>query len=57
MSTGEAVVQRLYQMMQIDDKWSTRNGAGFTWWGHRLAQRVWADAERHDQGRIPGARG
>jgi hypothetical protein len=37
-------------MMRIDEKWSTRNGAGFTWWGHMLAQRVWADAERNDQG-------
>ncbi|MHB8516319.1 MAG: hypothetical protein ACYC9X_11225 [Dehalococcoidia bacterium] len=36
--------------MQIDDKWSMREERGFTWWGHELAQRVWADEARNDGG-------
>lgn len=50
MDTGEAVIRRIRSMMQIDDQWSISNGRGYAWWGHRLEQRVWADAERQDYG-------
>jgi len=39
---GLAVVEHLYKQMQIDAAWSVRRERGFTWWGDRLAQRVWA---------------
>lgn len=32
--------------MQIDDEWSVHESRGFTWWGHHLAQRVWAEPTR-----------
>ena len=39
---GVAVVEHLYKQMQVDPEWSVRQDRGFTWWGHQLAQRVWA---------------
>jgi hypothetical protein len=41
---GLAVVAHLFDQMQIDPQWSVRRERGFTWWGDRLAQRVWASA-------------
>jgi len=41
---GLAVVAHLFDQMQIDPAWSVRRERGFTWWGARLAQRVWASA-------------
>ena len=41
---GLAVVAHLFDQMQIDPKWAVRRERGFTWWGARLAQRVWASA-------------
>jgi len=41
---GLAVVEHLYKQMQIDAQWSVRQERGFTWWGDRLAQRVWASS-------------
>src|SRR6266849_192502 len=29
--------------MAIDARWSVRDSRSFTWWGHTLAQRVWAE--------------
>ena len=40
LGPGRAVVRFLYDSMYVDDEWSTRDEAGFTWWGHRLAQRI-----------------
>ncbi len=36
--------------MGIDDAWSIREPRAFTWWGHRLAQRVWAEPARESDG-------
>jgi hypothetical protein len=47
---GGSVVDHVFETMQIDDEWSIREAAGFTWWGHRLAQRVWADPPRKSFG-------
>jgi hypothetical protein len=41
---GLAVVEHLYEQMQIDPEWSVRQDRGFTWWGDQLAQRVWASS-------------
>jgi hypothetical protein len=40
---GPEVLDRIYEAMRIDAQWSIRQERGFTWWGHRLAQRVWAE--------------
>lgn len=36
--------------MQVDDRWRVQGTRGFTWWGHRLAQRVSAEPVRHSHG-------
>jgi hypothetical protein len=47
---GLAVVEHLYQQMQIDATWSVRQERGFTWWGDHLAQRVWASSSEERVG-------
>jgi hypothetical protein len=47
---GPEVVPFIYTSMRIDDEWSTKSLRGFTWWGHGLAQRVWAEECRRDEG-------
>jgi hypothetical protein len=49
LDLGQRVVAEVYRTMQIDAEWSVRHARGFTWWGHRLAQRVWAEPARQDQ--------
>lgn len=45
---GPEVLIFAYTSMRIDDNWSTIAPRGFTWWGHQLAQRIWADNCRRD---------
>ena len=45
---GPQVIDYLFRSLQIDPKWSIRESRKFTWWGHRLAQKVWADPVRMD---------
>lgn len=40
---GQDILEYLFKALMIDDKWSLREPRGFTWWGHRLAQRVWME--------------
>ena len=47
---GPEVISFVYVSMRIDDEWSTIAPRGFTWWGHQLAQRIWADDCRRDEG-------
>ncbi len=47
---GLDVIDFVYRSMNIDEQWSERNERGFTCWGHRLAQQVWAEAPRLSQG-------
>ena len=39
----DRVLDRLYNLAQIDAEWSIRTERGFTWWAGDLAQHVWAD--------------
>lgn len=48
--TGPEVLQFTCDALRIDDEWMTETTGGFTWWGHGLAQRVWAEACREDLG-------
>jgi len=41
---GADLVDHLAASLQLDEQWCVRAGRSFTWWGHRLAQQVWADA-------------
>jgi hypothetical protein len=45
---GPRVVQQLLEALQLDDGWSMRSRRSFTWWGHHLAQRVWAERPHRD---------
>jgi hypothetical protein len=38
--------------MKIDREWSVWHQRGFTWWGHWLAQHIWADPCFEDQDHI-----
>lgn len=47
---GLQAVDRIFDMLQIDEEWSVRRARGFTWWSYRLAQHVdatepWQDDE------------
>ena len=37
---GLEVLDFLFESMGIDEQWGVREYRSFTWWGHRLAQRV-----------------
>lgn len=47
---GPKVVAYVYKTLQVDERWSVREPRGFTWWGYRLAQRVWAEPARDISG-------
>jgi hypothetical protein len=47
---GPEVIDFIYTSMHIDDVWSVIAPEGFTWWGHNLAQKIWADDCRRDEG-------
>lgn len=40
---GQVILGDLFKTMLIDEQWSIRERTGFTWWAHRLAQRVWVE--------------
>jgi hypothetical protein len=40
------VIDYLFERMQIEDDWAVRSEEGFTWWGDRQAQRVYAGPPR-----------
>jgi hypothetical protein len=46
---GIQTVQNIYQDLEIGQKWSITDERGFTWWGHRLAQKIWADPPLEDR--------
>ena len=47
---GPQVLDFMFEEMRIDTEWSIREGRILTWWGHRLAQRIWAEPIRLDDG-------
>ncbi len=40
---GPQLLAFIYEQMKIDPEWSVREDRCLTWWGHRLAQRIWAE--------------
>lgn len=48
--TGLEVVGFVFESMRVDGEWSVETPGGFSWWGHGLAQRVWAEECRRDHG-------
>jgi len=40
---GPQLLAFIYDQMKIDPVWSVREDRSLTWWGHRLAQRIWAE--------------
>ena len=49
---GMRTVREVFDELQIDAEWSKWSDRGFTWWPHRLAQRVWSEVPREDHGFI-----
>lgn len=47
---GPDIIDLVYGMMKVDEQWSVREDRGFTWWGHRLRQHVWAEPPRRSEG-------
>lgn len=40
---GPQLLTFIYDQMKIDPEWSVYEDRSLTWWGHRLAQRIWAE--------------
>jgi len=40
----------VYKALRIDAEWAVVKPTGFVWWGHQLAQTIWADNYGRDQG-------
>jgi hypothetical protein len=51
---GVRVVREVSNALQIDPEWSEWADRGFTWWAHRLAQRVWAEVPIEEDGLLVG---
>ena len=49
---GPQVLKHVHEQMKIDREWSVKGRRQFVWWGHRLAQRVWADPPFEDEGMV-----
>ncbi len=47
---GLELLAHLYETLQPGPEWCVTQPRGFTWWGHRLAQRVWAEPPRREGG-------
>lgn len=47
---GLELLAHLYETLHPGPEWCVTQPRGFTWWGHRLAQRVWAEPPRRDGG-------
>jgi hypothetical protein len=47
---GPAVLDYVYALLQIEERWTVREDRGFSWWPHRHAQRVWAEPPRVSRG-------
>lgn len=50
MDFVEEVLRFLCARMQIEAEWAVQERTSFTWWAHRLAQRVWVSEPREMQG-------
>jgi hypothetical protein len=49
---GQEVVDRIFNGLQVDDRWSVRSEGRFTWWAHEHAQTVRAEAVEPDLFRV-----
>jgi len=49
---GLAAVRFVFESLDLSPERSVRGERGFTWWGPRLAQRVWADEPFDECGRV-----
>ena len=47
---ASAVLDLVFDRMEIDALWSVRQSRAFAWWPHRVSQRVWAEPTRSDGG-------
>ena len=47
---GTDVVNGIFNLLKIDAEWSAPISRGFSWWGHRLRQRIWSTPPYDDRG-------
>lgn len=47
---GVTLINKVYDDMKIDAKWTVWEPRGFTWWGWGSAQRVWSEPPVNDDG-------
>lgn len=47
---GPEAVERLFDLMRIDEEWSVRGSRAFRWWGHRQCQEVSAGPAVRSEG-------
>lgn len=47
---GVEQVEGVYHQFQIDPEWSLPEPCGYSWWPHRLRQRVWSEPGFDDEG-------
>ncbi|MCP9485032.1 MAG: hypothetical protein MSC30_04180 [Gaiellaceae bacterium MAG52_C11] len=50
MDLGLRTVEAVYAQLHVDDEWCVDHERGFTWWGHDLAQSIWAETAFDDDG-------
>jgi hypothetical protein len=49
---GQKALKLIFEGMMIDDAWGIKEDRAFQWWGHNLAQRVWAEPPRDELGEL-----
>lgn len=47
---GLDVLKGIFELLKIDDEWSSWSERGFEWWAHNLRQRVWVSPGYDDEG-------
>ena len=50
LDPGLAVVRYAYDVSRVDRQWSEPEERGYSWWAHRLRQRIWAAPGIDDDG-------
>lgn len=50
MDAGLALVDYLFQRMEVEEEWAIRRPRGFTWWARDLAQYIWAEEPFEEHG-------
>lgn len=50
VNLGIESVQKVYEILQVDDEWAVWDDDGFSWWAQDFRQRIWAEPGVEDNG-------